>query len=107
MKLALLSSYKNKSLLKFYEDETKWFNSDEKDVIQMLGSILKFSHALNISNTNIVESLYFEKNDDKYNLIIEYNGDPIAEEYQTERQKKHIEKIIKSKINLIFTKALH
>jgi len=73
----------------------------------MLGSILKFSHALNISNTNIVESLYFEKNDDKYNLVIEYNGDPIAEEYQTERQKKHIEKIIKSKINLIFTKALH
>ena len=73
----------------------------------MLGSILKFSHALNISNTNIVESLYFEKKDDKYNLVIEYNGDPIAEEYQAERQKKHIEKIIKSKINLIFTKALH
>lgn len=107
VKLALLASYKNKSLFKFYEEETQWFNSDEKDVIQMLGSILKFSHALNISNTNIVESLYFEKKDDKYNLVIEYNGDPIAEEYHAERQKKHIEKIIKSKINLIFTKALH
>ncbi|RXK17322.1 exopolyphosphatase [Macrococcus sp. DPC7161] len=107
VKLALLSSYKNKSLLKFYEDETKWFSGDEKDSIQMLGSILKFSYALNVSNTNIVQSLYLEKNKENYDLVIMYEGDPIAEEYQAERQKKHIEKIIKSKLNIIFTKNLH
>lgn len=107
VRLALLASYKNKSLLKFYEDETRWFNSEERDVIQMLGSILKFSYALNISNTNIVKSLYFRKNEDSYDLVIEYTGDAIAEEYQAERQKKHIEKLIKSKINLIFTESLH
>lgn len=107
VKLALLASYKNKSLLKFYEDETKWFNSDEREVIQILGSILKFSYALNISNTNIVKSLYFEKKEDHYDLVIEYTGDAIAEEYQAERQKKQIEKLIKSKLNLIFTESLH
>ncbi|WP_414048632.1 exopolyphosphatase [Macrococcus animalis] len=106
VKLALLASYKNKSLLKFYEDETKWFNSEEREVIHMLGSILKFSYALNISNTNIVQGLYFKKKDDHYDLIIEYIGDAIAEEYQAERQKKHIEKLIKSKLNLIFTESL-
>ncbi|WP_414045887.1 exopolyphosphatase [Macrococcus equi] len=106
VKLALLASYKNKSLLKFYEDETRWFNSEEREVIQMLGSILKFAYALNISNTNIVQALYFKKNDDDIDLVIEYTGDAIAEEYQAERQKKHIEKLIKSKLNLIFTKTL-
>ncbi|MCE4957647.1 exopolyphosphatase [Macrococcoides caseolyticum] len=106
VKLALLSSYKNKSLLKFYEDETRWFNSEEREIIQMLGSILKFSHALNISNTNIVKSLYFKKNETDYDLVVEYSGDAIAEEYQAERQKKHIEKLIKSKLNLIFTETL-
>lgn len=107
VKLALLASYKNKSLLKFYMEETEWFDDKERSNIQMLGSILKFSHALNNSNTSVVQHLYFEKNKDKYNLVIEYKGDPIAEEYQAERQKKHLEKIIKSKLNIIFTKSLH
>ncbi len=106
VKLALLASFKNKSLLKFYEDETKWFNSEERETIQMLGSILKFAYALNISNTNIVQALYFEKKEEHFDLVIEYSGDAIAEEYQAERQKKHIEKIIKSKLNLIFTESL-
>lgn len=106
VKLALLASYKNKSLLKFYEDETKWFNSDERDTIQLLGSILKFAYALNISNTNIVKTLYLEKQAENFNLVVEYVGDAIAEEYQAERQKKHIEKIIKSKLNLVFTESL-
>lgn len=106
VKLALLASFKNKSLLKFYEDETKWFNSEERETIQMLGSILKFAYALNISNTNIVKALYFEKKEAHFDLVIEYSGDAIAEEYQAERQKKHIEKIIKSKLNLIFTESL-
>ena len=32
-------------------------------------------------------------------------GEPIAEEYQANRQKKHIEKILKGKVAIIFTKS--
>ncbi|UTH13358.1 exopolyphosphatase [Macrococcus equipercicus] len=103
VKLALLSSYKNKTLLKFFADETGWFTEAEKAKIQLLGSILKFAYALNSSNTSVVNSLYLEKHKDRYNLVIMYKGDPIAEEYQAERQKKHLEKIVKAKIHITFT----
>ncbi|ULG75288.1 Ppx/GppA family phosphatase [Macrococcus brunensis] len=107
VKLALLASYKSKSLLKFFMDETGWFSDKEKGEIQVLGSILKFAHALNVSNTRVVTELYLEEEKDHLNLYINYTGDPIAEEYQAERQKKHLEKITKSKINIIFTENLH
>ncbi|TDM04669.1 Ppx/GppA family phosphatase [Macrococcus carouselicus] len=107
VKLALLASYKSKSLLKFFMDETKWFSDKERAEIQMLGSILKFAHALNVSNTQVVNSLYFDQQKDHYDLVINYTGDPIAEEYQADRQKKHLEKITKSKIHIIFRENLH
>ena len=43
--------------------------------------------------------------DDKYDLLVYYKGSPIAEEYQANRQKKHIEKILKGKVSIIFTKS--
>ncbi len=67
---------------------------------------MKFAYALNSSNTNVVQSLYLERNKDRYHLVILYKGDPIAEEYQAERQKKHLEKIVKAKINIVFTEDL-
>ena len=105
VKLALLASFKNKSLLKFYMDEIPWFSNDEQDRIQAFGGLLKFCHALDISNTSIVKGLYISNvDDDTIDLTIEYQGDAIAEMYQADRQKKHIEKITKKNLNLIFTK---
>ena len=55
-------------------------------------------NALNISHTSFVEEVKLkEKKDDKYELYVYYKGEPIAEEYQANRQKKHIEKILKGK----------
>ncbi|MBL7564746.1 exopolyphosphatase [Staphylococcus saccharolyticus] len=106
VKLALLASFKNKSLLKFYCKETEWFTSKEVDTLQALGGIIKFVNALNISYTSFVEEVKLkEKKDDKYELYVYYKGEPIAEEYQANRQKKHIEKILKGKVSIIFTKS--
>ena len=106
VKLALLASFKNKSLLKFYCKETQWFSGKEVDTIQALGGIIKFVNALNISHTSFVEEVKLkEKKDDKYELYVYYKGEPIAEEYQANRQKKHIEKILKGKVAIIFTKS--
>ncbi|HIW13401.1 MAG TPA: Ppx/GppA family phosphatase [Candidatus Salinicoccus stercoripullorum] len=105
VRLALMASFKNKTLLKFYADETDWFDDDEVEDIQSLGSILKFANALNVSDTGVVRELYLEEEDDEMVLTIEYQGDPIAEEYQANRQKKHIEKIMDEGMKLRFTEA--
>ncbi|MGW7899566.1 exopolyphosphatase [Staphylococcus shinii] len=105
VKLALLASFKNKSLLKFFSHETKWLRGKELDNIQYLGGIIKFVNALNISHTNAVERLNLKKENGEYILYVYYNGAPIAEEYQAHRQKKHIDKILKENISIIFTKS--
>lgn len=109
VKLALLASFKNKSLLKFYCKETDWFSNKEVDTVQALGGIIKFINALNISQTSFVvdvELKKMKKGDEDYQLTVFYTeGEPIAEEYQANRQKKHIEKILKGNVSIIFTKS--
>ncbi|UEX90840.1 exopolyphosphatase [Staphylococcus ratti] len=103
--LALLASFKNKTLLKFYSDETGWFDSNELSDIQTLGGIVKFVNAMNISNTNTVNQLALSKDKEGYQLDVYYQGEPIAEEYQTLRQKKHLEKVLKENVKINFTKS--
>lgn len=105
VRLALIASFKNKTLLDFYAKETGWFNDDELDEIQSLGALVKFAHALNISNTEIVDTLKLSKDDNDYHLDIKYVGDPIAEEYHAVRQKKHIEKILDGNLWIEFTES--
>ncbi|WP_305850045.1 exopolyphosphatase [Staphylococcus hyicus] len=103
--LALLASFKNKSLLKFYSDETGWFDSEEISDIQTLGGIVKFVNAMNISNTNTVNRLTLRKDKAGFQLDVYYHGEPIAEAYQTLRQKKHLEKVLKDNVKINFTKS--
>lgn len=105
VKLALLASFKNKTLLKFYAKETNWFKTNEIDQIQKLGGLIKFAHALNVSNTDCVDSLTLTESKDEYVLEVQYVTDPIAEQYQSERQKKHIEKLLPKKLNIKFTQG--
>ncbi|MEB5792711.1 exopolyphosphatase [Staphylococcus hominis] len=109
VKLALLASFKNKSLLKFYCKETDWFSNKEIETIQALGGIIKFVNALNISQTSFVEGVTLKetkKGNDDYELTVHYTeGEPIAEKYQAVRQKKHIEKILKGSVSIVFTKS--
>lgn len=104
VRIALMASYKNMTLLKFYAEETDWFSEDEIKDIQTFGSILKFANALNVSDTGVVQELYLEE-DDEMVLTVQYKGDPIAEEYQANRQKKHIEKIIDEDLVIEFTET--
>lgn len=103
VKLALLASFKNKSLLKQYAKETNWFDSNELETLQKLGGIIKFVNALNISHTAMIKNLKLESVDDNhYELEVHHKGQPIAEIYQAQRQKKHLEKALKGKVNIQF-----
>lgn len=103
VKLALLASFKNKTLLKFYIKGTPWFDDEEIELIQKLGGIIKFAHALNVSNTDCIESMALIEKKNEFELRAKYVTDPIAEEYQSDRQKKHLEKLLPKKLNIIFT----
>jgi exopolyphosphatase / guanosine-5'-triphosphate,3'-diphosphate pyrophosphatase len=105
VRLALMASFKNKTLLKFYAEDVGWFDDDDINLLLSLGSILKFSNALNISHTNIVQDMYLEEHEDEFVLTVEYKGDSIAEKYQSIRQKKHIEKILNKDLSIIFTEV--
>ena len=60
-------------------------------------------NALNISHTSFVEEVKLkEKKDDKYELYVYYKGEPIAEEYQANRQKKHIERFKGESFNRLY-----
>ncbi|EGQ3295827.1 exopolyphosphatase [Staphylococcus pseudintermedius] len=105
VRLSLLASFKNKTLLKLYSEETNWFSDDELSDIQALGGIIKFVNALNISNTNSVQDVKLQSTKEGYDLFVNDQGESIAESYQSNRQKKHIEKVLKTKVNIIFTNA--
>lgn len=105
--LSLLASFKNKSLLKQYtKDVEDWFTDDELALIQYLGGIIKFSEALNDSHVNVVKDISLEKDDDgHYTLHIVHQGDILAEDYRTNRQKKHLERILNADLVIKFTET--
>lgn len=92
VKLALLASFKTNLYLNFIAKKHSGLVI-KKQIQYKLQGIIKFANTLNISHTSFVEEVKLKaKKDDKYDLLVYYKGSPIAEEYQANRQKKHIEK---------------
>ncbi|WP_440602696.1 Ppx/GppA phosphatase family protein [Bacillus sp. GB_SG_008] len=103
IKLALIASYKSKLLFKqCIEPFTDWFEKDEQRKIRLLGSILQFSAALNVTNRNLVESIHIVKNEDGLAFYICCKQSALSEKVQAEKQKKQIEKVLKTNIELYF-----
>ncbi len=103
-RLALLASYKNRSLYKQYLDDlSNWFSDDEIDTLLKLGSIIKFAEALNDSHVNTIEGLTLKKNKKAgYDLVISYKGLIISEKFQAEKQRNHFERAVGDSVNIVF-----
>lgn len=102
--IALIASFKNKSLYKQYiADFQSWFSSVEIERLMYLGGIVKFAEALNDAQVNIIQNMTLEplKNGD-YKLYVDYSGDLIAESYRANKQKNHVERFLKGNLSLIF-----
>ncbi|MCC5894212.1 MAG: Ppx/GppA family phosphatase [Alkalibacterium sp.] len=105
VRLALLSSYKNRSLYKQYvKTVDSWFDDDEKDTLLYLGCIIKFAEALSDSHVNFVKDMDLVESEDKegYDLHITYKGDAIAEEYRANKHKNHLERVLDKPLNIVF-----
>lgn len=106
VRLALLASYKNRSLFKQYTSNVKdWYSEKELDLLLYLGSIIKFAEALSDSHVNFVQDMdLVETDDDEYELRVSYSGDAIAEEYRANRHKNHIERVLGKPLSITFKK---
>lgn len=103
VKLALIASYKNRSLFKQYTEFTKdWFTEDELDMMMYLGSITKFAEALNDSQINAVKNIDLQEAKKGYELTVTYQGNIIAEEYRAEKQRNHFERVLGDKVTINF-----
>ncbi|MFS0671621.1 exopolyphosphatase [Ornithinibacillus sp. 179-J 7C1 HS] len=104
IKLALVASYKGKGAFQKYIQPYKdWYTKEEQIKISILGAILKVSQSLNISNKNTVVDVHInQEKADNWSLNISCNGYFRPEEYHVEKQKKHLEKLLKISISTSF-----
>lgn len=103
LKLALVASFKNKTVFKqFIEPFKDWFSKLEKRKICLLGSILKFTYCLDATKRQIVQDLDMDISENQITFSIYCKDDYKPEQYQAEKQKKHLEKALSKNIELNF-----
>lgn len=104
LRLALLSSYRNRSLFRQYVSNFDgWLSGNELTELQTLGGLLKFSAALNDSKTGPIKDLkLYRLKDKQYKLDIIHTAPVIAEEYRAMRQQKHFERALDGNLTIEF-----
>lgn len=103
IKIALLASYKNKDYFqRFSRPFALWFTTEELNKLRDFGALIKFIYSLNISKRLIVTAVKLEKRDQLIHIDIHTKANVTAEKYQAEKQKKHIERVLKQEVQLNF-----
>lgn len=96
VKLALVASYKGKGTFQKYIQPLKhWFTKEEQKKLCIIGAILKVSSSLDSTQQNIVKDFVITANENSWNINIQCQKYYKFEEYQFEKQKKHLEKLLK------------
>ncbi len=96
LKLVLVASYIGKGTFQKYLRPFKdWFTKEEQTKLTVLGAILKIAKSLNATHQDIVLGLDITPVEDRWLLNIRCQGYFRSEEYHFERQKKHLEKLLK------------
>lgn len=103
--IALMGSFKNKGVFKrnvaLYE---KWFTKDELAKYTLLGAIIKMAYSLNATKRDIVEKIELEQHEEVLVFSVQCREDWKPEQYQVEKQKKHLEKQLKQTVEFRFYK---
>jgi len=103
LKLALVASYKGKSTFRQYiEPFREWISKEEQRKLLLIGALLKLATSLNATKRNVVTHIEVKITDAMLTFTLVCNGNYKAEEYQAEKQKKHLEKVLKKPIALNF-----
>ncbi|MGW9019302.1 Ppx/GppA phosphatase family protein [Priestia megaterium] len=104
VKLALIASYKGKRTFRQYIEPFKdWYTKEEQRKMCLLGAILEVAQSLNITKRNIVDDIEISSKNNDWIMNIRCHGDYKLEEHRIEKQKKHLEKLLKISIVPSFT----
>lgn len=103
LKVALIASFKNKTVFKqFIHPYKSWFLKQERKKMQLLGSLLKFAYCLDATKRQVITDFDMIIKDDKIHLTFYCDKNWMPEAYQSEKQKKHLEKALEKTIELDF-----
>ncbi|RKQ35696.1 exopolyphosphatase [Oceanobacillus halophilus] len=103
LKLALIASYKNKTVFKqFISPFKNWFLKEERKKLGLLGAMIKFTYCLDATKRQVVQDVDITFNGETIQMKIYGNKDYKPEEYQTKKQKRHLEKALHQTIELEF-----
>lgn len=103
VKIAAIASFKSKSAMQQYlKPFDKWFTKEDIQNLRELGALLKLAYSLNGSKRNIIKHIEIHNHHPEFEIKLYAAGNPLAEENQAEKQKKHLEKAIKRPIFLTF-----
>jgi len=101
--IALLASFKNKSLFTQYLAPFRsWFSDKELADIMRAGNLVRFCDQLNVVPVNKMLKSDLIKDGSKYRLKIKWKITPVAEQSRAERQKKRLEAVLGKKVTLDF-----
>ncbi|MFC4320009.1 Ppx/GppA family phosphatase [Litchfieldia salsa] len=101
--IALIASFKSKAVFKRYVTLFEhWFSKEELTTYRLIGAILKFAHSLNATKRKIVHYIDLSIDNDELIFSITSNKNWTPEQYQIEKQKKHLEKHLKKLITVNF-----
>ncbi len=77
-----------------------WFSKDEVKLLKEFGPLLKMAYSLNATKRNVVHDVSITEKQGNIVVCIICEDDILAEQYQFEKQKKHLEKALKREIVL-------
>ncbi|WP_456271720.1 Ppx/GppA phosphatase family protein [Bacillus sp. AK031] len=106
IKLASIASFKNKTAFKQYlENFHAWYSKEEIKKMREMGSLLKLVYSLNATKRNIVKSIEVSDEHDHLSITVSCSGDYLAEKYQAEKQKRHLEKALRTDLMIHFDRV--
>ncbi|KZZ85262.1 exopolyphosphatase [Bacillus sp. SJS] len=104
LKTALIASFVSKASLKQYlEPFQDWFTKEEQKNIRTSGAVLKFIYSFNSTKRNIVDSLDLAIINGVLTVHAYCSADWGPEAYQAEKHKKHVEKLFRMPVEIIFS----
>jgi exopolyphosphatase/guanosine-5'-triphosphate,3'-diphosphate pyrophosphatase len=101
--IALTASFTNNSTLKQYLEEFDgWFTKEEIQKMREYGALLKLCFSLNSTKRSIVQSLEVKEQQNRILIRVYCEGNEIAERYQSDKQKRHLEKALQKEVKIQF-----
>ncbi|WP_100330742.1 exopolyphosphatase [Bacillus xiapuensis] len=107
VQLSLLASFTNHSTLKQYAQPFKgWFSKEEWRQMREWGALLKLCYSFNSTKRSVVQDIKAIRKDGGLALSILCSKRCLAEKYQSEKQKRHLEKALQLPIDLDFIEKI-